>query len=52
MQYTYKQSEFDILKIQIEQLFNEVVSIWKDSDTKKVQAVKRLAARTGGILSN
>jgi hypothetical protein len=40
-----KQSQQDTLKVQIEQLFNEVVSVWKDSDTKKIEAVKRLAAR-------
>jgi hypothetical protein len=33
------------LKTQIDQYFNEVVSIWRDSDVKKIQAVKCLAAR-------
>ena len=40
-----KLSQQNVLKIQIDQLFNEVISVWKDSDTKKVHALKRLAAR-------
>ena len=34
-----------ILKTQIDQLFLEVVSVWRDTDTKKAKAVKHLAAR-------
>ena len=33
------------LEKQIEQLFLELVSVWRDSDVKKIDAVKRLAAR-------
>ena len=33
------------LEKQIEQLFLELVSVWRDSDLKKIDAVKRLAAR-------
>lgn len=40
-----EQSKQDTLKVQIEQLFKEVVSVWKDTDIKKNEAVKRLAAR-------
>jgi hypothetical protein len=40
-----EQSKQDILKVQIEQLFKETISVWQDSDTKKIDAVKRLAAR-------
>ena len=34
-----------ILEKQISQLFAEVISIWRDSDIKKNEAVRRLAAR-------
>ena len=40
-----EQSKADILKVQIEQLFKETISVWQDTDIKKNEAVKRLAAR-------
>jgi hypothetical protein len=40
-----QQDRVKILKTQIDQLFLEVVSVWKDADTKKTKAVKHLAAR-------
>jgi hypothetical protein len=40
-----KLSQQNVLKIQIDQLFDEVISIWKDTDIKKIKAVKHLAAR-------
>jgi hypothetical protein len=42
---TIQQDRVKTLKTQIDQYFKEVVSIWRDSDVKKIQAVKRLAAR-------
>ena len=39
------ENRIKILKTQIDQLFLEVVSVWRDSDTKKTKAVKHLAAR-------
>ena len=39
------ENRIKILKTQIDQLFLEVVSIWRDSDVKKTKAVKHLAAR-------
>ena len=38
-------TKLEILKSQIEQLFKEVISVWQDTDLKKNEAVKRLAAR-------
>ena len=35
----------NVLEKQIRQLFSEVISIWRDSDIKKNEAVRRLAAR-------
>ena len=42
---TIQQDRIKILKTQIDQLFLEVVSIWRDTDVKKTKAVKHLAAR-------
>lgn len=42
---TSEQTQSDILKVQIEQLFKEAISVWHDTDVKKNEAVKRLAAR-------
>jgi hypothetical protein len=42
---TIQQDRVKTLKTQIDQYFKEVVSIWRDSDLKKIQAVKHLAAR-------
>ena len=39
------ENRIKILKTQIDQLFLEVVSVWRDTDTKKTKAVKHLAAR-------
>jgi hypothetical protein len=39
------ENRIKILKTQIDQLFLEVVSIWRDTDVKKTKAVKHLAAR-------
>jgi hypothetical protein len=40
------------LKTQIDQLFLEVVSIWRDTDVKKTKAVKHLAARMEELYIN
>ena len=37
--------ESQILEKQIPQLFVEVICVWRDTDIKKNEAVKRLAAR-------
>ena len=37
--------ESQILEKQIQQLFVEVISVWRDTDIKKNEAVRRLAAR-------
>ena len=42
---TIQQDREKSLKTQIDQLFLEVVSVWRDADTKKTKAVKLLAAR-------
>ena len=42
---TIQQDGIKTLKTQIDQLFLEVVSVWRDSDVKKTKAVKLLAAR-------
>jgi hypothetical protein len=42
---TIQQDREKSLKTQIDQLFLEVVSVWRDADTKKTKAVKHLAAR-------
>ena len=45
MLQTIQQERIKTLKTQIDQLFLEVVSIWRDSDVKKTKALKHLAAR-------
>ena len=45
MLQTVQQDRIKSLKTQIDQLFLEVVSVWRDADTKKTKAVKLLAAR-------
>jgi hypothetical protein len=40
-----QEKEREILEKQIQQLFVEVISIWRDTDIKKNDAVRRLAAR-------
>jgi len=42
---TIQQDRVKTLKTQIDQLFDEVISVWRDADTKKTRAVKMLAAR-------
>ena len=37
--------ESQIIEKQIQQLFVEVISVWRDTDIKKNEAVRRLAAR-------
>lgn len=39
------QQELQVLERQINQLFSELISVWRDTDIKKSQAVKMLAAR-------
>jgi hypothetical protein len=40
-----QQQDPKVIERQIQQLFSELVSIWRDSDIKKNEAVRRLAAR-------
>jgi hypothetical protein len=46
------ENRIKILKTQIDQLFLEVVSIWRDTDVKKTKAVKHLAARMEELYIN
>jgi hypothetical protein len=45
LQSISQKQEQRILEKQINQLFSELVSIWRDTDIKKIESVKRLAAR-------